>query len=129
MSSVEHVTARYANNRAEVSHQPTRQRERRCGGSSQRDRLTFSWPCRVWSSTSSDLDGTAYEHQTIGAFAPDPRRSGRKPPHPEQLPVPARHAPSSEFGSVKLTVPSSQQETRRRGAERMTRFLSVSRQT
>jgi putative transposase len=28
MPSVEHVTARYANNRAEVSHQPTRQRER-----------------------------------------------------------------------------------------------------
>ena len=28
MASVEHVTARYANNRAEVSHQPTRQRER-----------------------------------------------------------------------------------------------------
>jgi putative transposase len=26
--AVEHVTARYANNRAEVSHQPTRQRER-----------------------------------------------------------------------------------------------------
>ncbi len=28
MPSVEHVTARYANNRAEISHQPTRQRER-----------------------------------------------------------------------------------------------------
>jgi putative transposase len=28
MPSVEHVTVRYANNRAEVSHQPTRQRER-----------------------------------------------------------------------------------------------------
>ena len=28
MPSVEHVTASYANNRAEVSHQPTRQRER-----------------------------------------------------------------------------------------------------
>ncbi len=28
MPSVEHVTARYTNNRAEVSHQPTRQRER-----------------------------------------------------------------------------------------------------
>ena len=28
MPSVEHVTARHANNRAEVSHQPTRQRER-----------------------------------------------------------------------------------------------------
>jgi putative transposase len=28
MPSVEHVTARYANNRAEVSHQPARQRER-----------------------------------------------------------------------------------------------------
>ncbi len=28
MPSVEHLTARYANNRAEVSHQPTRQRER-----------------------------------------------------------------------------------------------------
>ncbi len=28
MPSMEHVTARYANNRAEVSHQPTRQRER-----------------------------------------------------------------------------------------------------
>ena len=28
MPSVEHVTARYANSRAEVSHQPTRQRER-----------------------------------------------------------------------------------------------------
>ena len=28
MPSVEHVTARYANNRVEVSHQPTRQRER-----------------------------------------------------------------------------------------------------
>jgi len=28
MPSVEHVTERYANNRAEVSHQPTRQRER-----------------------------------------------------------------------------------------------------
>ena len=28
MPSVEHVTACYANNRAEVSHQPTRQRER-----------------------------------------------------------------------------------------------------
>jgi len=28
MASVEHVTARYATNRAEVSHQPTRQRER-----------------------------------------------------------------------------------------------------
>ena len=28
MVSVEHVTTRYANNRAEVSHQPTRQRER-----------------------------------------------------------------------------------------------------
>jgi len=28
MPSAEHVTARYANNRAEVSHQPTRQRER-----------------------------------------------------------------------------------------------------
>ena len=28
MPSVEHITARYANNRGEVSHQPTRQRER-----------------------------------------------------------------------------------------------------
>ena len=28
MPSVEHLTARYANNRAEVSHQPTRERER-----------------------------------------------------------------------------------------------------
>ena len=28
MPSVEHNTARYSNNRAEVSHQPTRQRER-----------------------------------------------------------------------------------------------------
>jgi len=28
MPSVEHITARYANNRSEVSHQPTRQRER-----------------------------------------------------------------------------------------------------
>jgi putative transposase len=28
MASVEHNTARYANNRADVSHQPTRQRER-----------------------------------------------------------------------------------------------------
>ena len=28
MPSVEHITERYANNRAEVSHQPTRQRER-----------------------------------------------------------------------------------------------------
>ena len=28
MPSVVHVTAQYANNRAEVSHQPTRQRER-----------------------------------------------------------------------------------------------------
>ena len=28
MPSVKHVTSRYANNRAEVSHQPTRQRER-----------------------------------------------------------------------------------------------------
>ncbi len=28
MPSVIHVTERYANNRAEVSHQPTRQRER-----------------------------------------------------------------------------------------------------
>ncbi len=28
MPSVRHVTAQYANNRAEASHQPTRQRER-----------------------------------------------------------------------------------------------------
>jgi len=32
MRSVEHVTARYANNRAEVSHQPSRQRERQTRG-------------------------------------------------------------------------------------------------
>ncbi len=32
MPSVEHVTACYANNRAEVSHQPTRQRERQMRG-------------------------------------------------------------------------------------------------
>jgi putative transposase len=32
MPTVEHVTARYANNRAEVSHQPTRQRERQMRG-------------------------------------------------------------------------------------------------
>ena len=32
MRSVEHVTARYANNRAEVSHQPSRQRERQMRG-------------------------------------------------------------------------------------------------
>ena len=32
MPSVEHVTARYANNRAEVSHQPSRQRERQMRG-------------------------------------------------------------------------------------------------
>jgi transposase-like protein len=60
---------------------------------------------RVWSSTSSDLDGTACEHQTIGCFAPDPRRLGRKPPHPEKLPIPARESLGSEFRSVKLTVP------------------------
>jgi transposase-like protein len=30
---VRHVTAQYANNRAEVSHQPTRQRERLLGRS------------------------------------------------------------------------------------------------
>jgi putative transposase len=33
MPSVVHRTQQYENNRAEVSHQPTRQRERRCGGS------------------------------------------------------------------------------------------------
>ena len=32
MPSVEHDTSRYANNRAEVSHQPTRQRERQMRG-------------------------------------------------------------------------------------------------
>ena len=32
MPSVEHNTMRYANNRAEVSHQPTRQRERQMRG-------------------------------------------------------------------------------------------------
>ena len=32
MPSVEHNTARYANNLAEVSHQPTRQRERQMRG-------------------------------------------------------------------------------------------------
>ena len=32
MPSVEHITARYANNLAEVSHQPTRQRERQMRG-------------------------------------------------------------------------------------------------
>ncbi len=32
MPSVDHNTARYGNNRAEVSHQPTRQRERQVRG-------------------------------------------------------------------------------------------------
>ena len=43
MPSVAHRTDRYANNRAEVSHQPTRQRERRCAGSNPlRTRSGFS---------------------------------------------------------------------------------------
>ena len=45
MSSVEHVITRYANNRAEVSHQPTRQRERQWGGSTQPPKLSASWLC------------------------------------------------------------------------------------
>ena len=39
MPSVNHDTERYANNRAEVSHQPTRQRDVRCDGSSRHGRL------------------------------------------------------------------------------------------
>ncbi len=42
--SVIHDTSQYANNRAEVSHQPTRRRERRCNASSRPLGLSGSWP-------------------------------------------------------------------------------------
>src|SRR5713101_5860469 len=45
MPSVVHATAQYANNRAEVSHQPTRQRERQMRASSRPPRCNASRPC------------------------------------------------------------------------------------
>jgi len=49
MASVEHNTARYANNRAELSHQPIGSASARCGDSSQRGRRSDS--CRFTESS------------------------------------------------------------------------------
>ncbi len=60
MPPIIHVTERYANNRAEVSHQPTRQRERdRCAGSSRRVRRSDSSRFTGSSRTCSGLGDTS----------------------------------------------------------------------
>ena len=51
MPSVAHDTRQYANNRAEMSHQPTRQRERQMRGSSQRGRHSGFFRFTGWSRT------------------------------------------------------------------------------
>ena len=56
---VEHRQSRYLNNRAEVSHQPTRRRERQMRGSSPRDMRNGSSPATAKSITSSSSVATS----------------------------------------------------------------------
>ena len=67
MPSVAHRTDRYENNRAEVAHQPTRQRERQCAGSNLPGRHNDSCPCMDSSATSSALAVTWCERCIIGS--------------------------------------------------------------
>ena len=70
MPSVVHVTDQYANNRAEVSHQPTRQRSARCGVSSRplssNGSRRFTVSCRI----SSESVDTSCGRLTTACSAP-----------------------------------------------------------
>ena len=71
MTNAARVTVSYANNRAEVSHQQTRQREaqmRRFKSTA----LNGAWWYTASCGTACDWDGTACEPQTTGGCAPDP---------------------------------------------------------
>ena len=70
MPSVEHNTARYSNNRAEVSHQPTRQRER------QMRRFKSAGQAQQFLSVHSvirRIEATSFVHATAQTVAPRPR--------------------------------------------------------
>ena len=59
MPSAVHDTKPYANHRAELSHQPTREREleRRCAASNRQARPSASLPYTPWSEICSGSDG------------------------------------------------------------------------
>ena len=75
--SVLHCTAPYANNRVDVSHQPTRHRERQMRGRSHRSR-TFNASRRSTASSriSSASAGTSYEPLITARSAPERSPSG-----------------------------------------------------
>jgi putative transposase len=77
MSSVTHDTRQYENNRAEVSHQPTRSENVRCGGSSHLARLSCFSQFAVWSRTSLGWDGITYEQKATGGCGIVPFGNGR----------------------------------------------------
>jgi transposase-like protein len=79
MPSVIHDTERYANNRAEVSHEPTRQRERQMRGfkpAAQAQR--FLSLHGVIHTISSESDGTCSGQPTTGYYEPAPSLFGMK---------------------------------------------------
>ena len=116
LPSVTHDTSQYANNRAEVSHQPTRQRERLmrrwscarlrrcslCYATNQLDKRSSSWRFTVWCRASSGWDVIYCEQRITGCYATGRSGNGVRPRLREKCPhlQVERHA-----GAVKLTEP------------------------
>jgi len=98
LPSVNHDTGQYANNRAEVSHQPTRQQEhlmrgwscarlRRCSlcyATSQLGRRSGSFQSTGWCRTSSGWGGICCERPTTGCCVPVRSKNGARPRLREQ---------------------------------------------
>jgi putative transposase len=68
MPSVLHDTERYANNRAEVPHEPIRQRERQCEGSNPLLKRNDSGLCTESFRIFSELDATCCGQSTTGLY-------------------------------------------------------------
>jgi len=73
-----HDTSQYANNRAELSHEPTRVRERAYGSLNRWSKLRGFWVLMQPYTTCSTLDGIWCQRRTIGFSDSAPLRLGKR---------------------------------------------------
>jgi len=84
MPSVLHDTARYANNRAEVSHEPIRQRERQCEGSNPWLKYNDSGRSTESSRISSESDVTCCGRSITASYGLVPCLFGKRQRVPDE---------------------------------------------
>jgi putative transposase len=99
MPSVEHRSHKGLNNRAENSHQPTRQRERavkgfRSVGGAQRFLAAFSGPTSDPAATCSPRPATASRRSSASPSGTTSPAAPAYPQPPEPSPQPAHHVPT-----------------------------------